>query len=96
MAPSHEEVLEATRERADAMRGLVADICSRIPISDFPDTAVSALFKDGRTPAPSAAAAAAAQAPAVSPLVAAALAGGCVGAVVAAAVTLLLLQRSQR
>ena len=94
MAPSHEEVLEATRERADAMRGLVADICSRIPISDFPDTAVSALFKDGRTPAPSAAAAA--QAPAVSPLVAAALAGGCVGAVVAAAVTLLLLQRSQR
>ena len=92
MAPSHEEVLQATAERAGAMQGLVADICAQIPVGDFPEPPVAALFANGATPRTAAAAAAATSA-GLPPVVAAALAGGVVGALVAAAVSLLLLGR---
>ena len=93
MAPSHQEVLDATVARTEAMQGLVQEICSSIPLADFPQAPVAALFEAGRTPPACEAprhAGSAAPPGQLSQLAAAALVGGVVGAVAAAAVTALL------
>ncbi len=98
MAPSHQEVLDATVARTEAMQGLVQEICGSIPVADFPQAPVAALFAAGSA-SPACAGAGRAAASAAAPgqrsqLLVAALVGGVVGAVAAAAVTVLLAKAS--
>jgi len=47
VAPSHEEVLEATEKRAGAMQGLVSDICQKIDVGSFPSPKIAERFAAG-------------------------------------------------
>jgi hypothetical protein len=90
VAPSHEEVLEATEKRSLDMQNLVADICAAIDLKEFPAPKVAGLFAGGAVPASKASREGGNGGGGSSQVVVAAAVGGVVGALVASAVILAL------
>lgn len=91
MAPSHEEVLEATEKRSFDMQNLVADICAAMDLKDFPAPKVAEVFAGGAVPVSKASrGGSGGGGGGGNQVVVAAAVGGVVGAMIASAVILAL------
>lgn len=90
VAPSHEEVLEATEKRSFDMQNLVADICAAMDLKDFPAPKVAEVFAGGAGPVSKASRGGSGGSGGGNQVVLAAAVGGVVGAMIASAVILAL------